>query len=591
MDKDLELKDIKHVIGRRKKDFFVIFTIIFLTGLIVAIALPPIYKSEAIIRVEEQEIPEDFVQSALSDFVGERLARISQQVLNRDKLLTIAETFNLYSDTKVKKSDGEIVSQMKKDIALLPMVPEIQFQRRNQNASAVSIAFSLSYQGRYPHTVQKVTETLSNLFLEEDLKRRERVVSATNEFLKAELKRLKQEINLHEKKISEFKQTHQRELPTEKGYNFQAILRLERDLDKAENRFRLLKEKEMLLNTQLTRIEPLTPIIVEGDNVATNPNQRLKSLYLQLTQLRSIYSEKHPDIKKIKSEIKELETQVKTSDVSIVKIKRLKQLEDQLAEMQGSYGPNHPDIKAINSEISILKPEVDQLMTEAVKIKISEERPDNPAYINIVTQINAIKMEMEAIQADKRQIAQEIEEFQRRIEKAPFVEKELNELTRDLESTQKKYLDLSNKLTEARIAEELEGKQQAQRVSLASSAYLPTDPFKPNRILIILIGFVSAFILGSFFVALREGMDNTIKNTDQIKNITGVPVLSTISFIVTSEEKRSKRFKRFFLSLALILVLGALLVFVDQFIISFENLAMKFDDLWMIIMERIKMIA
>jgi capsular polysaccharide biosynthesis protein len=68
---------------------------------------------------------------------------------------------------------------------------------------------------------------------------------------------------------------------------------------------------------------------------------------------------------------------------------------------------------------------------------------------------------------------------------------------------------------------------------------LPTDPFKPNRILIILIGFVSAFISGSFFFFFLEGMDNTIKKTDQIKNITGVPVLSTISFIVTSEEKRS----------------------------------------------------
>jgi chromosome segregation ATPase len=409
--------------------------------------------------------------------------------------------------------------------------------------------------------------------------------------LKAELKRLKEEINLHEKKISQFKHAHQRELPNEKGYNFQAILRLERDLDKAENRFRLLNEKEMLLNAQLTRVEPLTPIIVEGDNVATNPNQRLKSLYLQLTQLRSIYSEKHPDIKKIKSEIKELETQVKSSDVSVEKIKRLEQLEDQLAEMQGSHGPNHPDIKAINKEISVLKPEVNRLMTEAVKIKISEERPDNPAYINIVTQINAIKMEKEAIQADKKQIALEIAEFQRRIEKAPFVEKELNELARDLESTQKKYLELSNKLAQARIAEEMEGKQQAQRVSLASAAYLPTDPFKPNRLLIILLGFVSAFVLSSFFVALREGMDDTIKTTDQIKNVTGIPVLSTISFIVTSDEKRSRRFKKFFTVLALILVIGALVVIVDQFIISFDNLAVKFDDFWMIILERIKMIA
>lgn len=591
MDKNFEVKDIKNLISRRKKEFLSLFVLIFLAGLIVAIVLPPIYKSEAVIRVEQQEIPEDFVQSAISDFVGERLARISQQVLNRDKLLTIVKKYHLYSDTKVKKSDNEKVSQMKKDIVLLPMVPEIQVQRRNQNAAALNLSFSLSYQGRYPNTVQKVTETLANFFLEEDLKRRERVVSATNEFLKAELKRLKEEINSHEKKISNFKHTHQRELPTEKGYNFQAIIRLERDLDKADNRLRLLNEKEMLLNAQLTRVEPLTPIIVEGDNVATNPNQRLKSLYLQLTQLRSIYSEKHPDIKKIKSEINELETQVKSTDVSVEKIKRLKQLEDQLAEMQGAYGPNHPDVKAINKEISILKPEVNQLMTEAVKIKISEEKPDNPAYINIVTQINAIQMEKEAIQADKGQLAEEIAEFQRRIEKAPFVEKELNELMRDLESTQKKYLDLSNKLAEARIAEELEGKQQAQRVSLASAAYLPTDPFKPNRLLIMLLGFILAFVVSSFFIAIREGMDDTIKTTEQIKSVTGFPVLSTISYIVTSDEKRTKRYKKFFTILALILVIGALAVIVDQFFISFDNLANKFEDFWIIFLERIKMIA
>ena len=148
-----------------------------------------------------------------------------------------------------------------------------------------------------------------------------------------------------------------------------------------------------------------------------------------------------------------------------------------------------------------------------------------------------------------------------------------------------------HKLAQARIAEEMEGKQQAQRVSLASAAYLPTDPFKPNRLLIILLGFVSAFVLSSFFVALREGMDDTIKTTDQIKNVTGIPVLSTISFIVTSDEKRSRRFKKFFTILALILVIGALVVIVDQFVISFDNLAVKFDDFWMIILERIKMIA
>jgi uncharacterized protein involved in exopolysaccharide biosynthesis len=531
MDTGLQLTDIKTIIRRRKKGFWAIFTIIFLAGVITAIALPPIYKSAAIIQVEEQEIPQDFVQSTVSDYVEERLAKIKHHILDRNNLLRIAKNYNLYSDAKDRISNDEIVRKMKKNITLEPIVSDLQIQSRNRD-NTINLAFALSYQGKDPESVMKVTERLSNLFLEEDAKRRERVVSVTNEFLKAEQMRIKSDIDAYEKKVSDFKKAHLHELPDEQGYNFQAILRLERDLHNAESELRLRKEKEMLLNSQLARIEPLTPIIVEGDNVATNPNQRLKQLYLALTRLRSLYSEKYPDIKKVKNEIRELEAQVKTSDVTILKVKRLQQLEDQLAEMQGIYGPNHPEIKAVKREIAILKPEVSSLMTETVKIKISEEKPDNPAYINLITQINAIKMEMEAIEADKKQMLQERDGFQRRIEKAPFVEKELNALMRDLDSSQTKYRDISNKLMEARIAGELEGKQQADRVSIASSAYLPSNPFKPNRLLILVIGFINAFVIGSFFVALREGMDSNVRTTEQIKQITGVPVLSSISLII-----------------------------------------------------------
>ena len=590
MDAGLQLTDLKAIIRRRKKGFWAVFMIIFLAGIIVAIALPPIYKSEAIIQVEQQEIPEDFVQSTISEYMEERIAKLNQRILHRDNLLKIADDYNLYRDGKDRLSNSEIARKIKRNITLEPIVSDLQVQSTNRN-NTLNLAFALSYQGKDPESVMKVTERLSNLFLEEDLKRRERVVSATNEFLKAEQMRIKSEIDAYEKKISEFKKAHLHELPDEQGYNFQAILRLERELDKAESQLRLLHEKEMLLNSQLARIEPLTPIIVEGDNVATNPNQRLKQLYLQLTTLRSLYSEKHPDIKKVKNEIRELETQVKTSDVSIVKVKRLQQLEDQLAEMQGTYGPNHPEVKSVKREIAILKPEVNNLMTETVKTKISEEKPDNPAYINIVTQINAIKMEIEAIEADKKQMLQEINRFQKRIEKSPFVEKELNALMRDLDSAQTKYRDITNKLMEARIAGELEGKQQADRVSIASSAYLPSKPFKPNRLLILVLGFINAFVLGSLFVALREGLDNNVRTTEQIKQITGVPILSSISYIVTDEDRRFKRKRNFLVGFAVFLSIGILLIIIDHYVISFEDLSIKIDQIWSIILERIKMIV
>lgn len=591
MDTGLQLADLKTIISRRKRGFWAVFMIILLVGVITAIALPPIYKSEAIIRVDEQKISEEYVQSPISEFVGERITKISQKVLNRSKLLEIADSHKLHTDEKDRLSDSEIVKRMKEGIILKPILANMRNERKGRNDSVITIAFNLSYQGKNPDTVQKVTATLSNLFLEEDIKRREKIVTATTKFLEEELARLKQEINTHEKKISNFKAAHQSELPYENKYNIQAIMRLERERDKAEAKLRFLREKEMLLETQMVRVEPLSPIIVEGENVATNPNQRLKQLYLQLTRLRSLYSEKHPDIKKTKNEIRELETQVKTSDVSIVKVKRLQQLENQLAEMQGVHGPSHPEIKAIKREIAILKPEVNNLMTEAVKTKISQEKPDNPAYIGLVTQIKAIKMEIQAIESDKAQIAQGIDKLQRRIEKAPFVEKELNALLRDLESAQTKYLDISNKMMEADVKKGLEGKEKSQRVIIASPAFFPTEPFKPNRLFILLASFISAFMLAGLFVALREGMDDTIKTTDTIKSITGVPVLTSVSYFVTDQEKRAKRHKAFIWILALFLAMGGFFVFVDKFIISFDNLVVKFDQVWTIILERIKMIA
>jgi uncharacterized protein involved in exopolysaccharide biosynthesis len=541
--------------------------------------------------MEDQQISEDIVSSTIPEYVDEQVAKIGQQVLNRGRLMEISEKLNLFSESKAEDV-ARFVDKMKKNIVLEATESDISSsESQRKGPPIVTTAFKLSYQGDDPHIVQKVTATLADLFLEEDIKRRERVVSATNEFLKAEQERLKSEINAYEKKISEFKQAHLHELPEDQGSNLQAISRLERELDQNENRVQLLQEKEMLLNSQLAKVEPLTPIVVEGSNISTNPNQRLKELYLQLTRLRSVYSEKHPDIKKIKNEIKELETQVKHSDTSVVKVKRLNQLEDQLAEMQRVYGPEHPEVKVIKREIAILKPEVDNLLTEAAKIKISEERPDNPAYISLVTQTNAIKMEIQALQADSKQIAQDIVKFQKRIEKAPFVEKELNALRRDLESAQDKYSEISSKLLEARVSKELESMQKAQRFSITSSAYLPVEPFKPDRLLIILLGFVSALVVSSLFVALREGMDDSLKTTDQIKAITGVPVLTSVSYIVTSEEMRSRRLKKFIWSLAVFLAFGVLLIVVNQFIMSFDDLVLKFDQIWTIILERIKMIA
>ena len=100
MEKDLEIRDVKGFIQRRKKFFIISFFIIMICGLIFSIILSPIYKSEAIIRLEGQQISEDFVKPSIKEYAVERIQKIGQQVMSRPKLLQIISEFELYKDLK-----------------------------------------------------------------------------------------------------------------------------------------------------------------------------------------------------------------------------------------------------------------------------------------------------------------------------------------------------------------------------------------------------------------------------------------------------------------------------------------------------------
>ena len=79
-------------------------------------------------------------------------------------------------------------------------------------------------------------------------------------------------------------------------------------------------------------------------------------------------------------------------------------------------------------------------------------------------------------------------------------------------------------------------------------------------------------------------MDDSVRSTDQIKQITGIPVLSSVSYILTKSEKRLRRLK-IFGWLILIIVIGAAgLFFANKYLVNME-------DLWSVVLERMKMIV
>ena len=343
---------------------------------------------------------------------------------------------------------------------------------------------------------------------------------------------------------------------------------------------RSLQERLVYLQGQISDVDPLNPIMTEDGKVIMNPTERLKYLRLELITLQSSLSEKHPDIKKLKREIKELEIQTGDTDDSVEKIRRLNDLQGQLAALKGKLGSKHPDVVKLAKEVDLLSQEVDNLQTEKVTTEVSEEQPDNPAYINLKTQITSTEMEIKSYAQQKKEIGEKIGAYQAMIEKAPLVEKTYNELMQDYENARFKYNEVMNKLMEAKIAQGMEESQQGERFTIIDPAQLPEKPFKPNRIAIILIGFVLAMGAGVGIAAIQEATDASVKTAEDLTGITGVPVFSTISLIETEEELKAKRKKR-------LVLLGSAVAAVILALIIIHFFVMPLDIAWIKIQRRL----
>ena len=581
MEAQLELKDIKGFIRRRKKSFTIPFLLILIFAGGLAFLLPPVYRSESMIIVEGQQIPEDYVKTTITGYVEERLEVIKQKVMGRTKLLSIISKFNLYSEIREKQTTEKIIAKMRKDIKLKTINPSV-INRRTGMSSPATIAFTLSYEGKDPAKVQNVANDLASFFLEEDLRKRKDLASATTDFLEQESETLKKQIHILENKISIFKKAHIGELPEFSNVNLQAIAGLERELDRIVAQIGMLKEKKIYLKAEIAGVEPLNPIVTEQGKVTRNPKERLKTLRLQLLSLQSTLSEKHPDIKKLKSEIKELEAQVGKSDDSVAKVRRLSELEGQLAALKGKLGPKHPDVIRLSREVRVLSKEVDELLTEKSKTEVSDENPDNPAYINLKTRITAVELEIESQLDERKKIEQRKGEYDSKIERAPLVEKEYLELTRDYENARAKHSEIMSKLLTAKISQGMEQTQRGERFTIAEPAQLPEKPFKPNRIAIILLGFVLALGAGVGLAAVREAVDRSVKTADELNSITGVPVFSVVSLMETDEERRARLIRRILLVATAIGVIVVALILVNQFV-------MPLDILWEKVQRRLAM--
>ncbi len=566
-----------YIIGVRKRKtaiFAIIIVILFIT-ISVAYLLPSVYKSQSTILIEQQDIPSELVMSTVTSYASQRIQTIQARIMTRTNLLRIVEKFDLYIDELKVETSEEILERMRKDVSLDVISADVVDPRTGRPSTA-TIAFSLSFKGESPEKVQRVTNELTTLYLDENLTSRNQDASETYNFFKEESARLGESIDELEKKLAVFKQNNSTTLPELQSLNLSVLQRKESEVASIDNALRALDEKSFYLSGQLATIDPGNPAIPGAID-------RLKTLQAEYASVKSKYSNMHPDVVRLKSEIDSLEKETGGTNDADTIADQLKLYNGELAQKRQKYTADHPDVVRLEEKITALNAEL-----KAVKSRPAVEhyiaQPENPLYITVQTQLAAAISEIKSMRQQRQGALQKIKELEKSLYDAPQVEREYLTLKRDYENAVKRYQETKAKQMQADIAKQLESESKGERFTLIDPATLPEKPISPNRPAIVFLGLVLALGCGLGFAVVADVISGAVRGARGVQRLMGVLPLAVIPYEMNLQDTaKTTRIKK-----RVILLFIAVIVFAILFI---HFVVSPLDVMWFRILRKFEVLT
>lgn len=529
------LQDLTGLIRRRARLVGLTFLGILLLSLVAAYSLENLYQAWGTIIIERQEVSDQYLPGTFSDTNPEqRIQRIYDEVMTSANIVKIIENHELYVAEREDAAPESVVSIFRQNFEM-----ELQLSGddpRSRDTGEVT-GVVLSFFHTDPETARNVARDVVALFQEGNRQRRQAAYLETTAALERESANLRDQVADFERELAEFKSENPGALPEDRNYNRQTVERKARDLDGLDREIRSLQERKTILQTQLAQTEPwVTTVGLSGEALPTT-NEQLRAKQAEYLRLLGIYNAEHPDVRRIKREIDSLAGGTVSPAFRQAIESQLASTRLELAEARRDYSEDHPDRRNLERAVATLEAQIADMPAESADLPA----PNNPSYLNLQVQLEAVNTELVALRADRRALQDETQELDRMVQLAPEVERRYLELTRDLGLARNQYEDSKSRLMSVQRAGNLQEDELAERYVVTRYPSLPFDPAFPNRPLFILIGVFLGLTTGLFVGIASEALDSTIRNTRDIRMILGMPPIAAIPEISTIDDQLTAR--------------------------------------------------
>jgi polysaccharide chain length determinant protein (PEP-CTERM system associated) len=437
--------------------------------------LPNRYISEATLLVVQQQVPERYVVPTSTTDISAALQAMKREVLSRTRLLKIVQDFNLYEKKRRRLAPETVTELMLKDIDIEPI---------DENPVRKDFtAFKISFIAESPALAQRVTNTLTYLFISENLRTREEQSVNTTAFLHEQVEEKRKTLEERERTLRDLKMHFLGELPEQQQGNLGILTGLQAQLQNTLAALNHAQEQRVYLESLL-------------NGYLTQPMAELSQLRAKRAKLLEVYTPQYPAVVKIDQDIEKAEAFLRGLQ------------EDRGGQGKEGYGTAAP-------------------------AGITEQ----PAIAQVKSQLDANRVEIMNLSKEEARLKNAVAEYERRLNATPAREQQLLTANRDLEQLQQEYAELQKKEEESRLATNLEKNQGGQQFRLVDPPSLPVVPSTPKRLKVSVGGVAAGFGLGLAIALLIEMKDRSLHTEADVIRQFSPPLVLAVPMVLTSREK------------------------------------------------------
>lgn len=440
-----------------------------LMGLAISKMTPRVYQAHTSMLIQETAKMNPFLEDlAVSTMLKDRINALRTLLKSRHVLMSVALEQGLINDQMSGSEKEQVISKLSSRLNISQLGKD--FLKIHLTASN-------------PEGMKEMLESISGHFIEQLLAPERSSIKDSSDFLTIHINKRYDELDQSEQKLADFKNINSSVSPEMQGQSLNRLATLKQSLAEKEAELSGVKKSLGSIDQQLSQTNPVVGKLEE----------QIIEIRSDLTLLSAKYTDNHSAVQAKQRELNRLEL-----------------------ERTALLGKSQPKLNS------------DQLWDIASSNTLSSSSDNQPLLVTQLHSLQSVRSKFESLSEETKSLRKMIFELEQKANNFGSNAKELYRLQRDVQVKRQLYEELVERYEMAQLTGSLGAFEHSKRVKIIDLPYAPSLPSNMPSIIFIVAGLFAGIALGIGLATLLEVFDTRVRRRDEVEQILGVPVITTI---------------------------------------------------------------